>query len=362
MIASMMKKQIKRVLRIVALMFKLAIYPKNKPRAFYLMGLDSRFPNLGDQAQAAAIPLWIEKHFGMPIIQVKSNDLLDCLPVLEKAVQDADLVFMHSGGNFGDDWYETQTLRELTYASLKSKKIIQLPQTIYYSETEAGQEKLKKTQSLIKEMQNLIIFGRDFESAAFSKKHFPNAKTIAMPDMVLSLHQLVASEGLVKEKSADLKKVLLIMRNDKEGVFDLNTKQSMTTMLNKASYECILWDTDVEDSFLDHKKLEKILEYLRFINQFDAVITDRYHGLIFSVLLQLPTVVLKTHNHKLTSAFDWFSEVNYAEKVDSLESVIPALERLNGMLTFQAPHWNNKHFDLMAREVKSHFKLDEVSV
>lgn len=327
----------------------------NTPRIFYIMGLDKRFPNLGDQAQAAAIPLWFQKHFTYPVIQIKNNQVHQCLPMLARYIQPNDIVFLHSGGNFGDDWYQTQLDREKIISALQGNPIIQLPQTIFYSDTSSGKYAINVSQQVIANHPQMLIFGRDVQSTALAKSLFPSTTVHARPDMVLSLDRyLNANQAHLLDKSVmRIHKVLLVLRNDKEGIYQSDEKQKMLDYLVSIGYEVALWDTDVDDVFTESDRLNTLMKYLSYMASFDAVITDRYHGLIFSVLIKRPCVVMKTHNHKLTSAFDWFERVNFTRRADAYEEIKEALNALSNLTTYSAPDWNEIHFDPMADEVKA---------
>ncbi len=327
----------------------------NQPKLYYLMGLGDRFPNLGDQAQAAAIPIWLKKHFALPLVEVKNFEIAACLPSIKKLIQPQDIVFLHSGGNFGDDWYETQLDREAIIAALPNNQIVQLPQTIFYSNTETGRQIREVSQQVVNAHPSILLFGRDFQSAEIAKKLFTQAQVLTRPDMVLSLQQTVEQQlgQYIARRPEKMQKILLVMRNDKESVYTDEVKQSIKALLMHAGYDAQLWDTDVDDIFPDQDKFKTLAKYLQFISGFDAVITDRYHGLIFSVLVKRPCVVLRTHNHKLTSAFDWFEGVNYVKQVDSADEIVNALQQLQALNLYVSPRWNDLHFDPMAEEVKS---------
>ncbi len=356
-------KNIKRFMRDVVIKLKfiyaLKTQASDNPRIFYMMGLAKRFPNLGDQAQAAAIPLWFKKHFSWPVIHIKNNEMQQCLPLLARFIHPDDVIFLHSGGNFGDDWYQTQLDRERIIATLQGNRIIQLPQTVYYSDTETGKTACLQSQQVIKQHANMLIFGRDVQSAALAQSLFPKTKVHARPDMVLSLHDYLQTHHANTFVSSvkQIKNVLLILRNDKEGIFKANDKDDLMHYLNGLGYEVAIWDTDVDDVFTEKDRLNTLVHYLSYIASFDAVVTDRYHGLIFSVLIKRPCVVMKTHNHKLTSAFDWFDQVNYTRRADSHDEIQHALLALAQLPEHTSPNWNDQHFDPMAEEVKAF--LDE---
>ncbi|MGZ5050854.1 MAG: polysaccharide pyruvyl transferase family protein [Methylobacter sp.] len=325
-----------------------------RPKLFYLMGVYDTFSNLGDQAQAAAIQIWLKQHLHLPIIELKTGQIGACLPLLKKLIRKQDIVFLHSGGNFGDDWPCTQAVRESIIAELTSNKVIQLPQTIFYGNTDSGRIAVRHSQQIINAHPNLLIFGRDLRSAKIAANLFNGATVLARPDMVLSLQDKVekALAKVINKRTQRIRRVLLIMRNDKEGVYDAESKRELEKILVLSGYRAMLWDTDVEDTFKDRAKFKVVCKYLKFIAGFDAVITDRYHGLIFSVLVKRPCIVLKTHNHKLTSAFDWFDQVNYVKRIDSADDVIATLNGFENLTEYVSPRWNELHFDPMAAEVK----------
>lgn len=324
-------------------------------RVLYLMGLGKWFPNLGDQAQAAAIPLWLNKHFGRQVIQLRTHELEQDRWNLPARTSPHEIVFMHSGGNFGDDWYETQLLREQLVSDLHDRAIIQLPQTIHYSSGEEGLRRLERSQAVFGTCKHLMLFGRDRQSAELAKRYFPTTKVDAKPDMVLSLQSYIEKRhpDIIRAPSTSANRVLLIMRNDKEGIFSNGEKSGLMAALKSQGYAVELWDTDVKDRFPDDDKLTVILRYLRYIASFDMVVTDRYHGLIFTVLCKRPCVVLPTHNHKLTSAFDWFSDVNFVARANGFAAVADAIETLRQIGEYRSPDWDAQFFDPMACDIKT---------
>jgi pyruvyl transferase EpsI len=358
--------QIVRKLRLVSslirkqhLLSQLKKYSNEQQILYYLMGHDQNLPNLGDQAQAAAIPIWLRKHFVGPIIQVKAYDIDNYMDVIVRFIKKNDIVFIQSGGFFGDDWYETHQIRERLFSSLSSYRIIQLPQTIHFSNTEEGVQRLKKSQNIIANMKKLFLIGRDPESALLAREYFSTTKVSAYPDMVLSLQDIVAQniQGYMDVQDKKQYRCLLILRNDKESVLNVDSKHILMSQLQAGGYEVDLWDTDVDDIFSEKKKLDILIKYLKYISSYDAVVTDRYHGLIFAVLLRRPCVVLPTHNHKLTSAFDWFHKVNFVHLLADGEDICDAVRLTLSVQSRSAPDWNKEYFDPMAEEIRQFISL-----
>ena len=50
-----------------------------------------------------------------------------------------------------------------------------------------------------------------------------------------------------------------------------------------------------------------------------VVVTDRYHGVIFSVITHTPVIVFKSYDTKISAGIRWFQDlewVHYAEKME----------------------------------------------
>lgn len=352
---SKLKKYVKSQIITALFRFRILKTPVNR-RVIYLMGHGKYFPNLGDQAQAIAIPLWIKKHFDREIIELTLEELEITNIPFNKILHRDDLIFMHSGGNFGDDWYATQCIREKVLRMMRENIIIQLPQTIHYSHGVDGQKKLEVTKEVLSGCKNYLLFGRDMVSAKHAEEYFPSTQVLARPDMVLSLDNYLYEKYDWHKRLPNKKisKVLFILRNDKEGVYSSESKNKLLEGLKDTGYNTTLWDTDVNDVFSKNEKINILKKYLEFIAKFDAVVTDRFHGLIFAVLTRVPTVVLATHNHKTTSAFNWFSKVNYLTLAQSnaVEDIVMQIKAFEQLDNYEAPDWNAEHFDPMALEVK----------
>lgn len=65
----------------------------------------------------------------------------------------------------------------------------------------------------------------------------------------------------------------------------------------------------------DRKREELIRSMLRTFSRFQVVITDRYHGTIFSQIVNTPVVVLSTADHKLSSGVKWFPKEEFGKNI-----------------------------------------------
>jgi exopolysaccharide biosynthesis predicted pyruvyltransferase EpsI len=327
------------------------IKARGRKKIYYLMGLNESHRNLGDQAQGVAIREWFRLYFGdYEVFEYRCHERFNYLPLIQQEIADQDLVVLHSGGNFGDTWPVTEGIRQEIIRSLPGRPIVQLPQTIDFSNTLLGRNMLASAQAAIRANDKMIIMGRDLTSAALAAEYFPGSTVRPFPDMVLSLAEHYGPR-YPRPALGSKKRLLMIMRNDKEGVFTGDDIARIRSQFGDRESE--VWDTTVADMFPRDRAKATIEKYLDHVATFDHVITDRYHGLIFAVITNRPVVVLPTVNHKITSAASWFSALPTVRFAASMDVVRNELE-----VAIQAPaqaihDWNSLHFRPMADLVKS---------
>jgi pyruvyl transferase EpsI len=315
---------------------------RSKRKILYVLLPPSSLPNIGDHAQVVAIREWFGKHYSdMPIIEFDKNDVHSLYWAIKFLSGPDDIFFIHSGGNLGDRGIWSESGRRRIISGFTKNQIVSLPQTIYFSNSVKGQAEKKISQQVYATHPNLTIMGRDYKSGKIAKELFPKAKTFSMPDFVLSLD---GSDKYVpkphgKEKTA---KILLCLRKDNESKLSEEQFNAISKIL---PFACEYYDTTL-DKPLDITNREAILlKTLEYFSSFDAVVTDRFHGLIFSVICRMPTVVLPTVDHKLTSVFDWFGTVKFVEYVNNIDMIPDAVTRVMTVKNTTVPDWNKEYFD-----------------
>lgn len=314
-------------------------------KIIYALTPPSGLANIGDHAQVVAISRWFQAHFpDFPVLEVDKNESVQYIDVLAQAVEPGDVIFLHSGGNLGDRGVWSERARRGLITRFAKNAVVSLPQTIYFSDTEKGKAECNRTREIYAAHPNLTIIGRDAVSARLAGELFPNATTFAIPDFVLSLPMRQSTPAHAPAR------VLLCLRNDDESILNGDRRRQL---IAAAGESATVLDTQHHAPIAIGKR-EAILEALlhRF-SQHDIVVTDRYHGAIFSVISGKPTVVLPTVDHKLTSAIDWFSDyqnVRMVENIENIESVIAELLAV----TQPAPvDWNRSYFEPLASRLKA---------
>jgi pyruvyl transferase EpsI len=306
-------------------------------KVVYALTPPPRLRNIGDHAQAVAITRWLEKHFpGRPIVEV-DKDLADVpLQPLRHVVRDDDLIFLHSGGNLGDRGMWSERGRRAIIEAFPRNRIISLPQTIFFSDTEKGRAEKEHTRTIYGRHEALTVLGRDRESAALAGSLFPRATTFAVPDFVLSLPDHVSV-------SAADGRILLCLRRDDEGVLSPADRAYLETSL---CAPVTPFDTTLDERGIELADRTKVVDStLDLFARHAAVVTDRYHGVIFAVLTRRPCVVLPTVDHKLTSAIEWFTGISNVRMASEPKDVPRLLELVMEDESPTYPDWNATYFD-----------------
>jgi len=317
---------------------------KNKKKIIYLLTPPPRLSNVGDHAQAVAIHKWFNKHFShLPVLEFNKDDSDSYFLALKYLVNKDDIIFLHSGGNLGDRGIWSESIRRKYIKGFRNNKIISLPQTIYFSSTKKGRAEKKKTKEIYNRHNDLIIMGRDEESSNIARHMFTKAKIYNVPDFVLSLDK----EYKPPTEKKTCQKILLCLREDKESILSEKEKRDLVQSL---PYDCRRYDTTLKKPIY---KRERTLENtLKMFNKYDLVITDRYHGLIFSVLCKKPSIVIPTVDHKLTSAINWFKDIPTVSLIKDLNDIPKQIKKITANNQNIVIDWNAKYFDPLAEQLK----------
>ncbi|HDL64664.1 MAG TPA: hypothetical protein ENH12_04665, partial [Proteobacteria bacterium] len=110
-------------------------------------------------------------------------------------------------------------------------------------------------------------------------------------------------------------------------------------------YQTAFFDTTFSASIKAGNREALLIQTLNYFSSFDGVITDRYHGVIFSVICRRPCLVLPTVDHKLTSAIEWFTEVPFITIARNLDEIPGKLEQCLRGGDRSVPDWNRIYFD-----------------
>jgi len=236
-------------------------------------------------------------------------------------------IFIHGGGNFGDVWVSHQDFRERVLTRFPKRQIIQFPQSIHYR----SQERMDESARIIGRHKNFVLLVRDEESKQLAEKHF-DCQVHLCPDMAFCLGAL--------QPAAPEFPVLAMLREDLERVGNTDrsaypdvpmedwiTESARRVRVSKAiggaSALLAFKPAEVRLRKLDAAAHNRLRRGIRQISRGRAIVTDRLHVHICSLLLGRPHAVLDNNYGKIRrfmTAFSGGTDLSY--KATSLDDGI----------------------------------------
>lgn len=242
-------------------------------------------------------------------------------------------IFIIGGGNFGDLYQPHQNLRLSLMRDFPGRAIVQLPQSIHFVTTEA----LAVTAKAIEDHGNFHMFVRDQASADIARENFSCPVKLA-PDCAFCIGPLKRTE----DRSG---RFVFLRRLDKEATgkdyaplqflqmpeFDWATEPPLPRSLDLRAGLRAAGSGDLSASGLIQARSNVRAEYrmrrgMRMLSAGDAVLTDRLHGFIISVLLGLPVVAFDNSTKKV-SAYQklWMPDFSGAAVVATAKEALDKL-------------------------------------
>lgn len=333
-----------------ALYKKLAVISRSKKNKVFIFGAPFH-SNLGDQAQTYCMEAWYNKHF--PRYSVVSIDTLSAfqkdqylIRKVRDTIRPGDKIVLHSGYHTTDLWDMENRLNVTIIETFPDFDITVFSQTIHFESL----DNLKQTADAFNTHGKVTLMCRDEKSYETAKQYFTNTELKLMPDVVTSL--IGAAEAQSMFTVGDRDGILMCFRNDKESKYgkDVDSMKSqignITSTVNQA-------DTTIEEDpfFLGTHRREVLSKFFSMVARHKLVITDRYHGTIFSVITNTPVIVLGSTDHKLSSGVKWFSDKVFSDVIhyaESPEEAVKLAKRLYGSYDFSKkipPVFNEAYWD-----------------
>lgn len=256
--------------------------------------------NMGDQAQTYCIEQWIKENYAddYEIITMTLASATDTvIYTISQQISANDLLFCHSGYHLTDLYNEKDVYLKVIEQFPKHRIVI-FPQTINFNN---NKEDEKRVSLIFNSHKNITLLCRDQESYKNAQLIFKSCNLLLYPDIVTSL---IGTKTFSNRREG----VLFCMRNDVEAFYTVREISKLRARFDTVKTE--MTDTTISTPYKTIKrKRETILnEMLNHFSQFELVITDRYHGTIFSLIAGTPVIVLSSTDHKLSSGVKWFPE------------------------------------------------------
>ena len=148
------------------------------------------------------------------------------------------------------------------------------------------------------------------------KSMYPKANVILTPDIVLSSEE---SEYGINEYVR--KEIVICLRNDIEKQLSRNAESYIMNIVENIKIPYKRIDMHANKPITKEKRLECIQEKMEEFKTARVVITDRLHGMVFSVITGTPCIVLSNNNHKVLGTYEWIKKLSYIRYVENVEEI-----------------------------------------
>jgi exopolysaccharide biosynthesis predicted pyruvyltransferase EpsI/nitroreductase len=341
----------------------------NKRRIVWIGLFPPQVPSVGDHAQIVATQKWFEDYFpDWKVIRFYRHEIEDWDRLL-KTVEKDDLIFIHSSGDFGTLFYWTgeekhpwHKTRRKIISSFPNNKIIQLPVTVFYHNTGAGRGVLQEDQQFYGDRKNVVLMCREPKSHEILANNL-ECKSLFVPDFVFYLKPVLTKR--------ERKGALLVLRKDHESRFsqesrllrfrslkrlkilrvilkfpkiksflrkllDISRKfltarnadktgWTFRTMIEKVIPNVTVKDVQIaQHPITDDVRESCINTVLDYYQNFKIVVTDRLHGMIFSVITKTPCIAIDDKiPHKLSAYKKLLSRsVKFVSNIEEIPDAI----------------------------------------
>lgn len=280
--------------------------------------------HMEDQAIWYATQKLLEKYFmNANVVDVDMSDFETDIEGIAHLIQNQDILILQGGGNFGNYYMDDEMIRRSVISQFRNNRIIMFPQTVYFSEDAEGKEELERSVCIYNKNKNLVLIARDEESFKILKENFIN-EIYMLPDVVLSLNAVDVKK---KRKGA-----LICLRSDKESVMNQQDVENVESFLKERFSEIKYTDTQMDDYCKENRE-QLLKQKIEEFQSAELVITDRLHGMIFSVITGTPCIAFDNFNAKVKNVYLYLKDNCNVKLVCDFKKFTEAYEQLCGKIS-----------------------------
>lgn len=326
-----------------------SLKPTKQMRIYYIGKPPSC--NLGDLAQYYCIRNWIRSNYAQAeCIELHSKSIvhlrLHLIKYLKQVVKESD-IFIFQSGYAVQDIGGFEDLMHCKIAKSFRNRIVQFPTTVNYT-TVKGEKRAVKYYNQNKQF---YFMARDEKSFALAQKLFPELFVKLYPDIVTTF---IGKCGFAFQRDG----IFVCVRDDLEKYYSETQIEHLIFKLKDIT-RVESGDTISSDNYneiINHLK-DFIISYIGKLAHYKVVITDRFHGTIFSLASNTPVIVIKTNDHKVVMGYKWFENIYpdhiyYAENLDDAYQLAEKLLQRQEFPTLPS-YFKETYYDTLKQDIAS---------
>lgn len=295
---------------------------KKEEKKFILVGTPLH-GNLGDQAISLAEYEYLKKNFSdRLIIEIPRYYFELFEEQLKKYIKKSDVILIPGGGFLGTLWIAEEYFVRKIIQQYPRNPIVIFPQTVFYAKDENARLELKRSEEIYNKHEKLYICAREKFSFEFMKEHYNQCKIIFVPDIVLYLADKLEIGAEMREG------VSFCFRKDKEKQIDDGEINLLKKIVENIGETVTVTDTVVKYNVYKENREEELGKIWEKFSLSKLVVTDRLHGMVFSVITGTPCIVFRNCNYKVEGVYEWIKELDYVQLVNDVEEFEMALKNL----------------------------------
>ena len=170
----------------------------------------------------------------------------------------------------------------------------------------------------------MLFLARDRISFGMAEEMFPDLPVLLYPDIVTTL---IGQYKYENERDG----ILFCCRDDSERYY---ADEEIAELMKRCEKFAKVDKTDTTKK-ISYSEIVKnaeayIMSEIERYSTYKLLITDRYHGTIFSLVAGTPVIIIKSTDHKVVTGAEWFQGVydDYVYLADSLEDAFNIAEHL----------------------------------
>ena len=312
------------------------VQKKTSSPVVWLVGTED-FGNLGDHAIAVAERHFLEKYFpDYELIEISARNYDVYRNDIMRLIDTEDIIIGTGGGNLGNQYPESERIRQDLIKTFTFNRIVIMPQTVWFSQDDEGKKCLQNAVELYGSHRRLTIAVRERFSYEFVKENFAN-RVVLVPDIVL-FDATSIKKFMVERKKRTDRKAIICLRNDLEGKLCKSERREILRLVKKEFRHVKKIDTQKDYLISTEKREAELSEFFEELLMADIVLTDRLHGMVFAALAEIPCIVFDNYNQKVKGIYEWINELPYirfGNTVSEVEKNILELKEMSEHCSFE---------------------------